>query len=465
MKDKKAFTLIELLAVIVILGVLATLIIPKVVTSLDESEKSSNLTSAKNLVKAAEYKASNNSLEGKQETIVIDFQTHQNVDYLDYSGQKPKEGQIIIKSDGKVAMAVKIGKNCYTKTYNSSDINTIEYNSETCGKNATVFVDHNMPELAISGDGLYQSQDNPDRFIYKGENPDNYINIKENGVNVTYRIYSYEPDGTIKVVRDSSIGYMPYDDAGRQNTSDGYYCTGNGCNAWGNRTNTYYNGKTLSSQSQDFYFYYYADKDATTLSSKPGNNYGNVTENASLNTYLNSTFYNTLTDKTKLVEHPYNVGGVYYHNYNEGYTGGDKGISKEKQEEQLYTWNGKVALLTATEIVETSLSDTCTDVYSNYYYQPNNVNYANSTYTAVHQDGNWPCSLKNWNYKTFNQWTLTAYPQTNITIWIMNSLGYFAYYYYNTSNNTFGVRPTFYLNSTTKLGGLGTQENPYYILP
>lgn len=135
MKGKNGFTLVELLAVIVILGVLGTLIIPKVVTSLEESEKSSNLTSAKNLVKAAEYKVSNNNVEGKNENVIIDFSTHENVDYLDYSGQKPKDGQLIIKSNGKIAMAVKFGDYCYLKSYNSNDITTIEYNEQTCGTN------------------------------------------------------------------------------------------------------------------------------------------------------------------------------------------------------------------------------------------------------------------------------------------------------------------------------------------
>ena len=450
---KNGFTLIELLAVIVILGVLATLIIPKVVTSLEESEKSSNLTSAKNLVKAAEYKVSNNHLEGDQENIVIDFKSHQNVEYLDYSGQKPKEGQLIIKSNGKIAMAVKIGKNCYTKTYNSYDIEVIPYDSQTCGKNATVFIDHHMPEIVQSGDGLYQSQENPDRFIYKGENPNNYINLKENGVDVTYRIISYEPDATIKVVRDNPISSLAYDTVSRQNTDNGYYCNSeNGCNAWGSKGTTYYNGKTLSSQSQDFYFYYYADKDATTLLNKPGNNYGNVPSVSSLNTYLNSTFYNTLDDKTRLVEKSYNVGGLYYY---DGYTGGNKGINKEKEEVQMYTWKGKVALLDITEYVQTSADYICTDAFSNYYYNINNVSRRTSN--------EWPCKNQNYNFKSgINQWTLTANANTRDGAWYMNYTGFFDSTTAITENS---VRPTFYLNAMTKLGGLGTQENPYYILP
>ena len=68
MRNKKAFTLIELLAVIIILGILAVLIAPKVVNMINESEKSANMTSAQNIVKAAELKASNNMIENGKNT-------------------------------------------------------------------------------------------------------------------------------------------------------------------------------------------------------------------------------------------------------------------------------------------------------------------------------------------------------------------------------------------------------------
>ena len=52
MKGKNGFTLVELLAVIIILGLIAVLIVPKVVNMLDDAEKNTNMTSAENLIKA-----------------------------------------------------------------------------------------------------------------------------------------------------------------------------------------------------------------------------------------------------------------------------------------------------------------------------------------------------------------------------------------------------------------------------
>ena len=186
----RAFTLIELLAVIIILGILTLLIAPKVVNMLNESEKNTNMTSAQNLVKAAELKAANNDMTGNNENIKINYQTGENKNYLDYTGEKPQIGQVQIRSNGEVAMAVKFGDYCYLKSYNSNDITTIPYTAETCDDNANVFINYTMPELATTGDGLYEAQGEPGRYVYRGTNPNNYINLKENGTDISYRIIS-----------------------------------------------------------------------------------------------------------------------------------------------------------------------------------------------------------------------------------------------------------------------------------
>ena len=460
MKGKNGFTLVELLAVIVILGLLMVIIAPKITKTLNESEKKTNMASAQNLVKSAQLKVSNNEIKGTSQNIKINYETKENINYLDYTGEKPEIGQVQIKTNGDIAMAVKFGDYCYLKSYNSNDITTIEYNEQTCGTNSDVFINYTMPELAVSGDGLYESTTEPGRYIYRGLNPNNYINLKENGIDVTYRILSYESDGTIKVVRDASLGNIAWDpQANRQNTAAGYYCnSANGCNIWGNQTNTYYNDTTLSELNQDFYFYYYPDNQTNTFSIKYNNNFGTVTTDSSLNTYLNgASYYDTLDFKDKIETHSFNVGGLFYYN---GYTGGDKGLLKEKQEIQSFTWNGKIALMDITEFVETSLSNTCTSVWSNYRYNPDNLD---SSSAVIYSSGQWPCAKQNWNYKSaFHQWFLSAYSHYRFNVWYVNQAGSFGYY--GANNTNIGVRPAFYLKSSIKLGGLGTVDNPYYIV-
>ena len=450
---KKAFTLIELLAVIIILGVLTVLIVPKVVTMLSEAEKNTNMTSVQNLVKAAGYKAANNEITGNTANIKINYTTGENTNYIDYSGEKPTSGRIDIRSNGKVAMAVQFGDYCYIKTYNSDEITTIEYNDNTCGENAEIFINYELPQLVTSGDGLYESTTDEDRYIYRGSNPNNYIWLDENGdeeetSEELYRIISYEPDGTIKVVRDDEILEKEWDERiSRSLSNENTYCAiPFGCNVWGSGSNTLYNGVSLG---DNFHYSYYTSSTATSLTQGTS---GTVTLDSTLNTYLNDTWLNGTELSNYIANHSFNVGGVYYY---DAYTGGDKGLTKEQQEEQTYTWNGKIGLLNITEYVETSNNSACTSVYSNYQYNPdNNINRTSNE---------WPCKYENYNYKSeYSQWFISPNGYLPFDVWGVSLLGWFVE---GSADSTLGVRPAFYLRSSVILDGEGTSEEPYYIIP
>jgi len=131
--NKKAFTLVELLAVIIILGVLAMLIGPKIVNTLDEAEKNTYMTSAEGIVKAATYKYSNNDVVGDtNKEIIIDYKEGINTDYLDFNGDKPESGQVKITEKGKVALALKFKDYCYIKDYETDKITLEQYDETTC---------------------------------------------------------------------------------------------------------------------------------------------------------------------------------------------------------------------------------------------------------------------------------------------------------------------------------------------
>ena len=464
----KAFTLIELLAVIIILGILAVLIVPKVVNTLNESEKKTNMTSAENLVKAAEYKASSNEMKGISDEIIIDYELGNNTDYLDYSGKKPETGKISIKKDGRIAMAVKIGDYCYLKKYKENDISVIPYTSETCEKNAAIFINYIIPELAVSGDGLYEAIGEPGRLIYRGANPNNYIILNEGTVsspsNITYRIISYEPDGTIKVIRDASVESKKFDESDSSatilgprhninNTFCNYGGTYSGCNVWGNLSNTFYNGSTLGSK---FYYKYYENNTDTEL--KKSSYSGTVTIDSTLNQYLNNTWIIDKEMSKYIDNHDFNVGGIYYRH--SAYEEQEKELQKEKVEQKLYTWNGKIGLMNITDYVETSTNPECTNVYSNFYY---NIHYYYESSNQFTEYDEWPCSNRtyNWMPKAINEWSISPYTYERSSVWSVNSAGYFIH---TNAYNTYGVRPAFYLKSSVRLGGLGTSDEPYYIV-
>lgn len=478
----KAFTLVELLAVLVILGLLMTLIIPKVTKTIQNAEKKTNMTNAQNLANAALLKTSNNDMIGKLENIKINYTTGENQNYIDYTGKKPEKGQIHIKASGEVAMAVKFGEYCYLKPYNLNDITTIPYSDETCNENADVFINYAMPDLAVSGDGLYESTTEPGRYIYRGANPNNYIWLDENGDGTKaqsemYRIISYEPDGTIKVIRDASIGNIAWDkrtseSAGPRYNGNNTYCnyTGTyyGCNVWGTQSNTYYNDTTLINLNQDYFYKYYPNNTSTSLQNH--SNTGTVTKNSSLNEYLNHIIENedywepAETLDNYISEHSFNVGGVYYHSTYPASQA--KSLLQEKQEQNSYTWNGKIGLMDITDYVEASLNPTCTNVYSNFYYNSNYYYDTNNDGTkdqTISGYDNWPCSNRsfNWMPKGITEWSLSAYSNYRYYVWSAGSSGNISN---NNASSAYGVRPAFYLKSSIKLGGFGSSNEPYYII-
>ncbi len=108
-------------------------------------------------------------------------------------------------------------------------------------------------EVVTSGDGLYADEYEAGRYIYKGNNPNNYITF--NGQ--TWRILSKESDGSIKVISNEVIANRPWD--------------ANGNNDW---------------------------------------------SIATLKDYLNGEYLNDLSDSDKIISHNFDIGAVKINNDN-----------------------------------------------------------------------------------------------------------------------------------------------------
>ena len=478
----KAFTLVELLAVIIILGLLALLIIPRVQNTLKNSKKNIYESSAYSLLKEAESYFLEEKASSKDFTAcTYDFTNDSGTcEGFEFKGKKPEEGTLKIDENGNTQFVVKFENNCYTKRMYSGTISVIK----NCGKNINL-----IPEIVTSGDGLYESELEPGRLIYRGGNPNNYIWLDENNdkdktTDELYRIISYETDGTIKVVRKTSIGEIAWDSrtnqtSGPRKNQDNTYCdyeetnenlnsspgqTYFGCNVWGNQQNTLYNNTSFS--NKDFTYKYYQNDESTIMTNSDFS--GTITKNSSLNEYLNNstdnnTYWPKITTLNKYItKHSFHVGGLYYAEYSTS-----KQLTKEKEEERLYTWAGKIALMNITEYVEASINPTCTNVYSNFFY---NANY----YKDTNNDGekeqtitsydDWPCSNRtyNWMANSSTEWFLTPYSKYQYTAWGVNSQGYFVHFNYVSAPHN--IRPVFYLNSDIALAGTGTEGDPYYII-
>ena len=396
--NKKGFTLIELLAIIVILAIIAVITVPLILGIIDNAKEKAVIDSAygyKDAVNKLYTMKLLNNKDYKMEDRVYTI-SELNTEGLSVSGKEPESNSWIqIENNNVKSGCLQFDE--YKVDITNGNIGSAQ--KSECVVSPSIKY---ASLIVTSGDGLYESTTDEGRLIYRGANPNNYINIKEDGTNNTlYRIVSFEADGTIKVVRNESIGNIAWDksNARQSDGTNNTYCTSQyGCNVWGNQTNTLYNGSTLG---DNFHYVYYESADSTTLTNGPS---GTVGSDSTLNQYLNSKTNNTTNSWQPAIvldnyidNHSWNVGGVYY-------TAADKGILKEKEEERQLKWTGKIALLNITEFVEASTNSGCTSVGSA-------------------SNNGFPCRKSNWTIKGINEWSLSPFVGGRNYVWFVYSSG------------------------------------------
>ncbi len=109
MKNKKAFTLIELLAVIVVLSVVVAITVPVVSKSIENSKKNSAIESANGLIQSAEYYF----LTASPKYGKIDVLNEK----LNFKGEKPDFGEVEINKQGKSRIYTYVNGYCVTKEF------------------------------------------------------------------------------------------------------------------------------------------------------------------------------------------------------------------------------------------------------------------------------------------------------------------------------------------------------------
>ena len=139
--------------------------------------------------------------------------------------------------------------------------------------------------IVTVGDGLYKDE-YEDRYFYRGKNPNNYITFN----NETWRIVSIESDGTIKIIRNESIGDRVWDSS----------------------------------------------------------NSNNWVRPSSLNTYLNGTYLTSTLNsaaQSQIVAKDWSIGPVTWANND---------LKGQINDENSQKWNGKVALITMSEYIRSN---------------------------------------------------------------------------------------------------------------
>ena len=427
MKKRNAFTLIELLAVIVILAVILVIAIPRILDVIETSKKDSFKNAAQLIADTAEKKKVSDKLLGKDEEITCkDVAKINDEDYASCI--------ITFDSDGiaKVSITGK-GKFDGLKITNGTKENAEvkEITKPTYGMKATEYIS-NLYDY--DGEGL-KIDNTPDQNIrYYGSDPNNYVSFN----NELWRIIGVFGNN-VKLVRSESLGDLSWD------SSESSVNNGWGINQWGESKDA--NGNEYAGADLQVYLnkmYYGGD---TTVTCYNGEN--NKTATC-------PTVTIDETSKSLIDNHIWNTGAIEYntrtdtlafYNAERGTKGKicSSGNSCNDTVTRTTSWTGYVGLPYVTDWAYASSESVC----------ETNMQKQDSSNAYICKNNNWMRSTWAW-YLSPN-----AFGSFASNAWNVNGIGIANYIRASVSN---AVEPSIYLKSNILIeSGTGTNTDPYIL--
>ena len=433
MKKRNAFTLIELLAVIVILAVILVIAIPRILDVIETSKKDSFKNAAQLIADSAEKKKVSDKLLGKDEEITCkDVAKINDEDYASCIISFDSEGNAKVSITGK-------GKFDGLKITNGTKENAEvkEITKPTYGMKAVEYISN---LLEYDGEGL-KKDNTPDQNIrYYGANPNNYVSFN----NELWRIIGVFGNN-VKLIRNEKLGELSWDSS-ESSVNDGY-----GINQWGESKDTsgnIYEGADLKVYLNKMY---YGGTSVTCY-----NGYNNTTTTCPTNTLDE-------TAKSSIDNHTWNTGAIQYKTRTDtlAFYSAERGTIGKMCSSGSYcndtvtrktTWTGYVALPYVTDWAYASSESVCE---TNMQKQDSSNNY------------NYICKNNNWMHygSTYNDVTWYLSPFTNPSnanfVWRVNGDGFVRYDF---ATYPLSVFPTIYLKSNILIeSGKGTSSDPYIL--
>ena len=427
-KKKNAFTLIELLAVIVILAVILVIAIPRILDVIETSKKDSFKNAAQLIADSAEKKKASNKLLDKDEEITCkDVAKINDEDYKSCIISFDSEGNAKVSITGK-------GKFDGLKITNGTKENAEvkEITKPTYGMKATEYITN---LLEYDGEGLKKDNTSDQNIRYYGSNPNNYVSFN----NELWRIIGVFGNN-VKLVRSESLGSLSWD------SSDSTTNNGNGINQWGE--STYEDGSLYEGADLQVYLnkmYYGGDTTVTCYSS-----YNNQTITCPTGTIEE-------TSKSLIDNHIWNTGATEYnmrtdtlafYQSERGSVNG-KICSSGKMCNDTVTrtteWTGYIGLPYGTDWAYASSESVC------------------ETNMQTKDDSNvYICKNNNWMQR--NTWAWYLSPVGNLSYafnaWSVSDGGAGS----NSAASSYAVAPSIYLKSNVLIeSGTGTSTDPYIL--
>jgi len=421
MREKKnAFTLIELLAVIVILAVILVIAIPRILDVIETSKKDSFKNAAQLIADSAEKKKVSDKLLGKDESITCkDVAKINDEDYKSCTIDFDESGiaKVSILGNGKF-------KGLKITNGTKEDAEVKEITKPTYGMKATEYISN-----LLEYDGERLKKDNtPDENIrYYGSDPNNYVRFN----NELWRIIGVFGNN-VKLVRKDSLGDLSWD------SSESSVNTGWGVNEWSqadlkNYLNTmYYGGTSVTCYNRQ------NNQTTTCPTNKLDETSKSLIDNHIWNTgAINwGDVYDSTTELFDTVE---------FYNAERGSVNGKICSSSNNCNdtvERTITWTGYVGLPYITDYAYASSENDCN--------------------TKIDKSSTYKCKNNNWMHYGQDTWMLSpdANPDFARAVWGV----------YGGDVNSYGAAlplsafPTIYLKSNILIeSGNGTSSNPYIL--
>ena len=417
MKKRNAFTLIELLAVIVILAVILVIAIPRILDVIETSKKDSFKNSAQLIADSAEKKKVSDKLLGKDESITCkDVAKISDEDYASCTISFDENGIAKVSITGK-------GKFDGLKITNGTKENAEvkEITKPTYGMKATEYITN---LLEYDGEGLKIDNTSDQNIRYYGSNPNNYVSFN----NELWRIIGVFGNN-VKLVRSEKLGDLSWDSS-ESSVNGGY-----GVNEWSQADLQNYLNKM-----------YYGGTSVTCYNGK-----SNKTTTCPTNTIDE-------TAKTLIDNHIWNTGAIEYNTRTDtvafykdergNQTGKicSSGNNCNDTVERTTTWPGYIGLPYPTDYAYASSENICET-------------------NMVKQDSSnaYICKNNNWMFKNIWYWTLSPSASSGISrfVWLVHSDGDVRY---SNAANGGAVFPAIYLKSNILIeSGKGTSSDPYIL--
>ena len=422
MKKRNAFTLIELLAVIVILAVILVIAIPRILDVIETSKKDSFKNAAQLIADSAEKKKVSDKLLGKDESITCkDVAKINDEDYASCKISFDSDGiaKVSITGKGKFdGLAIIDG------TKMSSDV--IELELPEYGLMKTYIENLYNDEVLRNVNNLKKDNTVDENIRYYGSDPNNYVSFN----NELWRIIGVF-GSNVKLIRNESLGKLSWD------SSESSINEGEGVNEWSTSALKNYLNK----------MYYGGD---TTVTCYGGTK--NSIKTCPTNTLVEvaKSLIDNHTWKTGAIEYNTRTDTLAFYSAERGTVNGKictSGDYCNDTVERTTEWPGYIGLPYATDYAYASGESICET-------------------NMVKQDSNnvYICKNDNWMFKPNTwYWTMSplAYSGSSRFVWLVSSDGSVGS---NVAACGGAVFPTIYLKSNILIeSGTGTSSDPYIL--